>query len=98
MTAGFSRRPNRIRVSAGRKAFMAVNMVVLLLLCAAMLYPVVFVAAAGLAGLCIEHMGLFGGALSYLFMMVLLLFLFVLFTMHRMHHLLCAQEDIVEKR
>ena len=46
MTAGISRHSNRIRVSAGRKAFLAVNTVVLLLLCAAMLYPVVFVTAA----------------------------------------------------
>jgi hypothetical protein len=43
-------------------------------------------------------MGLFGGALSYLCMMVLLLLLFVFFTMRRIDHLPCAQEDTVENR
>ena len=46
MTATAPRVSNRIRVSPARKAFLAFNTVVLVLLCAAMLYPVVFVMAA----------------------------------------------------
>ena len=46
MTAVVSKESNRIRVSASRKAFLVINTIVLLLLCAVMLYPVIFVAAA----------------------------------------------------
>ncbi len=46
MTEAAVRRSNRIRVSRGRKLFLAFNTAVLLLLCAAMLYPVLFVLAA----------------------------------------------------
>ncbi len=61
-------------------------------------YGISCIAAACLAGPCIGRMGLFGGALSYLCMMVLLLLLFVFFTMRRIDHLPCAQEDTVENR
>ncbi len=46
MTAAVRKRSNRIRVSGSRKAFLVLNTAVLLLMCAAMLYPVVFVLAA----------------------------------------------------
>ena len=46
MTAGVLKPSNRIRVSTSRKVFLVINTVLLLLLCAAMLYPVIFVTAA----------------------------------------------------
>ena len=61
MTAGVLRRSNRIRVSTGRRVFLAVNTTLLLLLCAAMLYPVVFVTAASFS----EETAILKGEVSF---------------------------------
>ena len=61
MTAGILKRSNHIRVSTSRKAFLVVNTIVLLLLCAAMLYPVVFVTAASFS----EETAILKGEVSF---------------------------------